>query len=488
MRIGIVTEYYYPTLGGIQEHVHHFARQARRVGHDVRILTPEVRDRLASVSDGAAPAARGRLDLEDDQQVIRVGVSVPLLSGGSIARMSTGADLSGRMRDILRAERFDVVHVHSPLMPTLPLLALRSSDALNVGTFHSAFDRSVLCRAAAAAVAALPRSAAGGGRRLRDRAGRRPALLPGALAGDSQRRRRRLVRRQPAAAGVRRRPPEPAPRGALRSAQRRRSGDPGLDRGAPPGHRGAAHPGGGWPAAGAVRGDGPGGAARRRPLRRVRPERRAGLATTPRGTCCSARRSAARSASSRSRRWPPAARWWRPTRPGFRNVVRDGVDGVLIHGRRRRRSDVAQAGRAPPTVCSATSRRGAAWWRPAGGAPPPSTGRDHRAGAGAVRRLRGEAVPPARGRGAHDPQDLEGAAAPKALALLALCAGLRDRLARAPVPVGRRGDLLRGGARDAPRPRPLPGHRRPQAAAHLRHLRGGPGRRRRPTACGSCTF
>jgi phosphatidylinositol alpha-mannosyltransferase len=142
MRIGIVTEYYYPTLGGIQEHVHHFARQARRVGHDVRILTPEVRDRLASVSDGARAARPS--DVEEEQQVIRVGVSVPLLSGGSIARMSTGANLSGRVRDILRAERFDVVHVHSPLMPTLPLLALRSSDALNVGTFHSAFDRSVL--------------------------------------------------------------------------------------------------------------------------------------------------------------------------------------------------------------------------------------------------------------------------------------------------------------------------------------------------------
>ena len=64
MRIGIVTEYYYPTLGGIQEHVHHFARQARRVGHDVRILTPEVKDRLASVG-GAALSARAarRLDV-----------------------------------------------------------------------------------------------------------------------------------------------------------------------------------------------------------------------------------------------------------------------------------------------------------------------------------------------------------------------------------------------------------------------------------------
>ena len=142
MRIGIVTEYYYPTLGGIQEHVHHFARAARRVGHDVRILTPVVRDNLAS--EKAAPSAEAARRADDENGVIRIGVSVPVLSGGSIARSSTGSDLSTRMREVIRAEKFDVIHVHSPLMPTLPLLALRSSDAVNVGTFHSAFDRSLL--------------------------------------------------------------------------------------------------------------------------------------------------------------------------------------------------------------------------------------------------------------------------------------------------------------------------------------------------------
>ena len=142
MRIGIVTEYYYPTLGGIQEHVHHFARAARRVGHDVRILTPAVKDNLASERVALSADAARRAD--DENGVIRIGVSVPVLSGGSIARTSIGSDLSTRMREVIRAEKFDVVHVHSPLMPTLPLLALRSSDAVNVGTFHSAFERSLL--------------------------------------------------------------------------------------------------------------------------------------------------------------------------------------------------------------------------------------------------------------------------------------------------------------------------------------------------------
>ena len=142
MRIGIVTEYYYPTLGGIQEHVHHFAQAARRVGHDVRILTPAVKDNLASESAALSAEAARRAD--DENGVIRIGVSVPVLSGGSIARTSIGGDLSIRMREVIRGEKFDVIHVHSPLMPTLPLLALRSSDVVNVGTFHSAFDRSLL--------------------------------------------------------------------------------------------------------------------------------------------------------------------------------------------------------------------------------------------------------------------------------------------------------------------------------------------------------
>jgi phosphatidylinositol alpha-mannosyltransferase len=143
MKIGIVSEYYYPTLGGIQEHVHHFANAARRLGHDVRIITPEVRDDLASVPD-ARPSANADRQSDRDNGVIRIGRSIPLLAGGSIARASSGPHLSRRISELLRSEHFDVLHLHSPLMPTLPLLSLQHSGALNVGTFHSAIDRSLL--------------------------------------------------------------------------------------------------------------------------------------------------------------------------------------------------------------------------------------------------------------------------------------------------------------------------------------------------------
>jgi phosphatidylinositol alpha-mannosyltransferase len=138
-----VTEYYYPTLGGIQEHVHHFAMAARRLGHDVRILTPTVDDSLASVSK--EPGSQRQNDLRQDELdgVIRVGRSFPFLSRGSIARGSLGG-ISRRLSEILRAEKFDIMHLHLPLNPTLPLAALRLSDTFNVGTFHSDIGRSFL--------------------------------------------------------------------------------------------------------------------------------------------------------------------------------------------------------------------------------------------------------------------------------------------------------------------------------------------------------
>jgi phosphatidylinositol alpha-mannosyltransferase len=143
VKIGIVSEYYYPTLGGIQEHVHHFAIAARRLGHDVRILTPAVQDALASTT-GARVAAEAVRRQDDESGVVRIGRSIPLLAGGSIARASVGRSLSRDLGDVLKAERFDILHLHSPLMPTLPLLALRLSDCVNVGTFHSVTKRSLL--------------------------------------------------------------------------------------------------------------------------------------------------------------------------------------------------------------------------------------------------------------------------------------------------------------------------------------------------------
>lgn len=125
LRIAQVTEYYYPHLGGICEHVHFLAREARLRGHHVDIITSNL--------DGA----------EELPDVIRIGRSVPVYSNGSLARITVGRGLRREMRRVLAQGDYDIVHVHAPLAPTLPLLAVDESPCPVIGTFHTYFDYSV---------------------------------------------------------------------------------------------------------------------------------------------------------------------------------------------------------------------------------------------------------------------------------------------------------------------------------------------------------
>ena len=125
LRIALVTEYYYPHLGGICEHVHYFAREARERGHHVDIITSDI--------PGAPPMPH----------VVRIGRSQSVYANGSQARITVGLGLRRRMRAALRRGRYDVVHVHSPLTPVLPLLAIEEADCPVVGTFHTYFDKSI---------------------------------------------------------------------------------------------------------------------------------------------------------------------------------------------------------------------------------------------------------------------------------------------------------------------------------------------------------
>ena len=123
LRIALVTEYYYPHLGGICEHVHFFAKEARKCGHHIDIITSNL------------PGARA------EHGVIRIGRSQPVYANGSQARITLGLSLRKDMRRVLRSGNYDIVHVHSPLSPVLPILAIEEADCPVIGTFHTYFDR-----------------------------------------------------------------------------------------------------------------------------------------------------------------------------------------------------------------------------------------------------------------------------------------------------------------------------------------------------------
>lgn len=122
MKIALVSPYDYAYPGGVTEHISHLNAQFRSMGHEVRIL---------------APSSQPEEELPYDN-LYRVGktiVGVP--TNASVARISLSLTLSRQVKEILSSERFDVVHLHEPLAPALPITVLRHSRTVNVGTFHT---------------------------------------------------------------------------------------------------------------------------------------------------------------------------------------------------------------------------------------------------------------------------------------------------------------------------------------------------------------
>jgi phosphatidyl-myo-inositol alpha-mannosyltransferase len=130
MRIGIVSDYYYPQLGGITEHVHGQATELARRGHDVTVLTPRLTVTPRTVDGHDRPART--FDL------VHVGRAFPFYVNGAETLVTLGAGLSRALDRQFRRRRFDVLHVHNPFGAILPLTAIRRSPApATVGTFHS---------------------------------------------------------------------------------------------------------------------------------------------------------------------------------------------------------------------------------------------------------------------------------------------------------------------------------------------------------------
>jgi phosphatidylinositol alpha-mannosyltransferase len=125
MHIGLVSPYDYATPGGVNEHIKGLSHALRAQGHTTKILAPNSADTY---------------NIPDD--VYALGSVTPIPANGSIARISLSPDLGRTIKAILRTERFDIMHLHEPLVPTVPWLVLRASTMPNVGTFHAFGDYS----------------------------------------------------------------------------------------------------------------------------------------------------------------------------------------------------------------------------------------------------------------------------------------------------------------------------------------------------------
>jgi len=133
MKIAVVSDYFYPLLGGITENVYNFTKYAIKQGHNVKLITPE--------PFGYSKDQTAKIDAEyfNKDVVIRLGKHLPIFSNGSLSNLGITLNIDKKLKRLFDKEKFDVVHVHSPLAGFLPMMAIKYSNTLTVGTIHTYF-------------------------------------------------------------------------------------------------------------------------------------------------------------------------------------------------------------------------------------------------------------------------------------------------------------------------------------------------------------
>jgi phosphatidylinositol alpha-mannosyltransferase len=129
VRVALACPYAWDAPGGVQVHVRALAEHLERRGHRALVLAPG--------RGGGEPG------------VVLVGAPVRLRYGGTVAPVCLTPASAARVRRALRSFRPDVVHVHEPFAPSTGLLAALLAPAPLVATFHAYAERSALYTAAA---------------------------------------------------------------------------------------------------------------------------------------------------------------------------------------------------------------------------------------------------------------------------------------------------------------------------------------------------
>ncbi len=122
MKIALVSPYDYPYPGGVTEHVRSLAEQFLARGHEAHVIAP-------SSADPATIPAQPILH--------RVCRPIPNPANGTVAPITLPLRGYVQVKPLMAIQSFDIVHLHEPMMPALPLTVLRHSAAINVGTFHA---------------------------------------------------------------------------------------------------------------------------------------------------------------------------------------------------------------------------------------------------------------------------------------------------------------------------------------------------------------
>jgi phosphatidylinositol alpha-mannosyltransferase len=117
LRIGICAPYDLARDGGVNSHIRAQAQALRARGHDVTVFGASSRPRPGDA--------------------VTVSPCVSFVIGATDTPIGFDPASWFRVGRLYRERRFDIVHVHEPLMPLVPWFAVRRSTVPVVATFHT---------------------------------------------------------------------------------------------------------------------------------------------------------------------------------------------------------------------------------------------------------------------------------------------------------------------------------------------------------------
>lgn len=138
MRVLLACPYAWDAPGGVQVHVRELGQRLQERGHEVLAIAP----------------AR---EQPSERWVRAVGRPVRVPYRGTVAPICFSLSSWRRIGEIARVFEPDVLHAHEPLTPSTSMLAVRASAVPVVATFHASLDRSRLMELAVPALRTIAR-------------------------------------------------------------------------------------------------------------------------------------------------------------------------------------------------------------------------------------------------------------------------------------------------------------------------------------------
>jgi phosphatidylinositol alpha-mannosyltransferase len=136
VKIGIVVPFSWSFWGAVVEHAELQAEALERRGHDVRLIMAN--DPPGQFTRALHPRVGRHGDPPDT--VIAVGRSVIVPANGSLPNICLSPRSLFRIRSVLQRERFDLLHLHEPMTPSICVAVLALATCPMVATHHASGD------------------------------------------------------------------------------------------------------------------------------------------------------------------------------------------------------------------------------------------------------------------------------------------------------------------------------------------------------------